>query len=308
MARSSRQKMNSRLTAARWTRREALAGMAGAGVALAWSAAGSRNARAAEAPQHRLDVIASEFHYQLPASTPAGYTAITLHNQWHEPHHAIFMRLHPGTTTAAFLAAAKNGPEGALFALADAAGGPGTVDPGQSATAIVRLDAGTYVVICIVPDAHDMPHYKMGMLAPLNVTPAPGGGAAPHAEATIDLVDFSFRDLPQKIASGRHVWKVINTGTEIHEMSLNRLVHGHTFDEVKSLLTVPHKVPTASPDTPPAPPFTALGGSAPMAPGAVNWAEFNFQPADYFAICYVPDPASGRPHFDLGMIRPFTVA
>jgi hypothetical protein len=45
-----------------------------------------------------------------------------------------------------------------------------------------------------------------------------------------------------------------------------------------------------------------------MNSGAVNWVVFDLQPADYFAICFVPDPKTGAPHFDLGMIRPFRVA
>lgn len=307
MARIGQQFMNPPMNAAGWTRRRALTGLTGAGLALAWATAHPRGAQATEAPRHRLDLIADDYRYQLRSSTSAGYTAITLHNHGQEPHHAIFMRLHAGTTPAAFLTAAKSGPEGALFTLADAAGGPGTVDPGQSTTAIVHLDAGAYVVICIVPDAHGMPHYKMGMLTPLTVTPATGIGTAPRAETTVDLVDFSFRGLPPKMAAGRHVWKVIDTGSELHEISLNRLAPGHTFAEVKSLLTTPRQPPSASSGTPPALPFTALGGIAPMAPGAVNWAVFHLQPADYFAICYVPDPQTGKPHFDLGMIRPFTV-
>ena len=286
------------------TRRAALAGVATAGLASAWAAQGMPRTRAA-AHRRSLTISAEDYRFELPATTPGGYTEITLHNRGHEAHHAMFMRLHPGKTLAEFMAAARSGNAGALFALADSAGGPGSVDPGRSSTAVVHLAAGRYVVICMIPDAHDMPHYQMGMVAPLIVTPAAEQGSAPKAEATVDLVDFSFKGLPRQIRSGRHVWKVIDTGTELHEIVLNRLAPGHSYDEVKALLAAPPKPASATPPAPP--PFTSIAGIAPMSPGEVNWAVFDLEPGDYFAICFVPDHKTGAPHFDLGMIRPLAV-
>ena len=56
------------------------------------------------------------------------------------------------------------------------------------------------------------------------------------------------------------------------------------------------------------PPFTAVVGIAPMAPGVTNYAELELEAGDHFAICFIPDFESGAPHFALGMIMPFTVA
>jgi hypothetical protein len=44
-----------------------------------------------------------------------------------------------------------------------------------------------------------------------------------------------------------------------------------------------------------------------MSPGFTVWSVLDFEPGDYFAICFVPDAESGAPHFALGMIAPFTV-
>jgi hypothetical protein len=33
----------------------------------------------------------------------------------------------------------------------------------------------------------------------------------------------------------------------------------------------------------------------------------DLQPGEYVAICNIPDPSSGIPHSQLGMIQPFTV-
>jgi hypothetical protein len=45
-----------------------------------------------------------------------------------------------------------------------------------------------------------------------------------------------------------------------------------------------------------------------MSVGVTNWLLLDLEAGDYFAICYVPDPTTGAPHFALGMMMPFTVA
>ena len=45
-----------------------------------------------------------------------------------------------------------------------------------------------------------------------------------------------------------------------------------------------------------------------MSPGAVNYSILELEAGNYFAICFIPDPASGAPHFAIGMLMPFTVA
>lgn len=291
-----------------FTRRQALGSLGVAGLAALWSRHGLRSAQAAAPPYRPYVITANDDQFQLAPSTPGGYTAVTLNNSGAEPHHAMFMRLNPGATVAEFMAAAKGPDPGALFALATSAGGPGSVDSGQISHAIVDLAPGQYVVICMVPDAKGMPHYQMGMVAPLTVTAAAEPGAAPAAQTTIDLVDFSFDGLPPAVRPGRHVWKVVNTGAQLHEMVLNRLAPGHTFQQVAAMLTAPQ--PAGAPAAPPPgpPPFTGVAGVAPMSQGAANWAVLNLTPGDYFAICYIPDIKSGKPHFDLGMMKPFSVA
>jgi hypothetical protein len=56
------------------------------------------------------------------------------------------------------------------------------------------------------------------------------------------------------------------------------------------------------------PPFRLVAGVAPMNPGATNWMEFDLESGDYLAICFIPDPESGMPHFLMGMAQPFTVS
>ena len=80
------------------------------------------------------------------------------------------------------------------------------------------------------------------------------------------------------------------------------------------LLTPPEATPEGmAPASPEAammmePPFTSVGGVAPMSTGYTNYAPLDFTPGEYFSICFVPDPESGAPHAALGMIMGFTVA
>lgn len=288
---------------ARLTRRATLKGAGAAGLAAALAAHGLRPALASTGGWRQLDISAKDYGFELPDSIPAGYTEITLRNQGSEEHHAMFMRLHPGVTAKEFLSAAENEGPGALFALSSSAGGPGSVGRGEASTVIADLTPGEYVLICMVPDAREMPHYKMGMMAPLAVTGVAGSGAGPTAETTVDLVDFSFDHLPGRIRAGKRVWKVLDSGTQLHEMVLYRLAAGVSFEQAKALLMAP---PGSAPAA--AAPFIAVAGVAPMSPGAVNWAVLDLKDGDYFANCYIPDTKTGKPHFDLGMIAPFTVA
>ncbi|WP_291770368.1 hypothetical protein, partial [Castellaniella sp.] len=211
----------------------------------------------------------------------------------------------PGKTLDDFMKIAQHEDVGALFSVSTSVGGPGSVDQGQKSTAILNLTPGQYVVICIVPGADDMPHYKMGMLAPLTVSQATQEGKPPAASVTVDLVDFSFTNLPRQVKAGKHVWKVVDTGKQLHEIILNRIAPGMSFAQIEKILTAAPPDST-SPHAGP-PPFVGMAGIAPLNPGETNWAVLDLKPGDYFAICFVPDIKTGKPHFELGMIMPFTV-
>lgn len=298
------------------TRRAALRGLGAAGLAAVFVARGTPFVGAQADTYPKLAITAKDYQFELPATVPGGYTEITLKNEGPDTHHAMFMRLNEGKTLDDFVAASKQPNFGALFAVSTSAGGPASIDAGQESTVILNLQTGQYVLICAIPGPDGMPHYQMGMLAPLTVTEVLTAGTEPTAETTIDLVDFSFTNLPQDVPAGMHTWKVTDTGKQVHELGINRLAQGVSFDQVKAMLMAP---PPASPvpgtaSTPQAtpvmsgpPPFVAMAGVAPMSPGETNWALLDLTAGDYFAICFVPDVKTGAPHFALGMIMPFTV-
>jgi hypothetical protein len=56
-----------------------------------------------------------------------------------------------------------------------------------------------------------------------------------------------------------------------------------------------------------APPFANVGGFQAITPGETGWLNLDLTPGEYVALCYVPDPASGHAHLELGMVMPFRV-
>jgi hypothetical protein len=251
----------------------------------------------------------------MPATIPGGFTRLTLRNDGAEDHHAMFMRVNDGASLAD-LESALTGPDmGAILAVSSSVGGS-VGGPGAHGSVIADLEPGQYMVICAIPDAEGMPHYMMGMYAPLEVTEPEEAGSPPAADFTVELVDFAFVMDPMEFSPGQHIWEAPNVGEQLHEMVVLRLAEGVTSDQLQSVLQAmgPPATPESGAAASPAaamsgpPPFTAIGGVAPMNPGYTNWTLLDLEPGEYVAICFVPDPESGLPHFALGMIMPFTVA
>jgi hypothetical protein len=41
--------------------------------------------------------------------------------------------------------------------------------------------------------------------------------------------------------------------------------------------------------------------------GNRSWADFDLRSGGYALACFIPDPATGKEHVDLGMLKTFTV-
>ena len=105
-------------------------------------------------------------------------------------HHGVLLKLHDGKSVAD-LATVKDLP--GLFAVASSVGGPGGTGAKQTATVILNLEAGNYVLVCIIPDADGVPHMAKGMALPITVAAATGEAApAPVEDATLSWPSSSF--------------------------------------------------------------------------------------------------------------------
>ncbi len=246
-----------------------------------------------------ITVTAHDYSFAMPTTIPAGLTVVKLVNAGAQPHQASFGRIKPGVTLDQVLAAAKRGASAELYIYSalDFAGGPNTSSPQSQQETILNLRPGHYVALCFVPGPDGMPHYQMGMITPFTVTAA--SGQAPRGEPTADvvvrLVNFGFV-MPANVRKGDLV-KVVNQGTEAHEMTVVQLSPGKTVQDILAWANKPG-----------APfPFLFEGGMAPIAPGSTGWVRLSLNPGRYVMICNVIDPTTGKRHVLLGMISPFTV-
>ncbi|MFO7546203.1 MAG: hypothetical protein R6W77_12000, partial [Trueperaceae bacterium] len=160
-----------------------------------------------------LNITGSDYAYTGPDTVQAGFARVTFTNAGGEPHHVQIARLNDGVTPEQALQALQQDP-GAALALVELVGGVGVILPGQSQTAVMDLSRpGTYIELCLVPDADGVPHFVHGMTRFFEVTAASAEVVQPDIEADliVRMVDFGY-DLPAEVSAGRQVWEVVNDG------------------------------------------------------------------------------------------------
>jgi len=159
-----------------------------------------------------VTITAKDFSFDIPKQITAGYTTVTMNNVGGEPHHAQVVKLNEGVDpTKAIADLNASGPPAVLKA-GTFVGGPGTVSAGVSASVILNLEAGTYLLICFLRSPDGTPHYAKGMVTSFTVDKGDGSASTePKADAEIVMDDYSF-DTPPQVAAGKMTWKVVNKG------------------------------------------------------------------------------------------------
>lgn len=244
-------------------------------------------------------VVAHDYSFTSPKKLETGYVTLQFTNDGRELHHLQLARLQEGVSLEKFTAALKQGEQAAL-PLIEFVGGVGLVPPGGHASTTVYLEKpGTYVELCFVPDANGVPHLALGMLQPVTVVVSsdPSQAEAPEADLVVDMKDFSYL-MAARVTAGKQVWQVINQGPQPHEMIVGKLQKGKTMDDVMAYLQNGSQG---------LPPIELMGGAQAIAAGQSSFINLDLKPGQYVAICFIPDPASGKPHVALGMLSPFTV-
>lgn len=243
---------------------------------------------------------AKDFAFDGPDTISSGWTTIVLHNDGPTLHHLLLLRLTEGKTLADFRSAVSEMKPGEMLppAWAVPAGGVNPPDPGAETRATLNIEPGDYAVACIVDVPDHIPHMMKGMISGLTVTPSAGPAAAePVADMTIKLIDFAFAP-SAPMTAGHHIVKVVNMGTQPHELEIIKLGEGKTMDDLGHWgMTFEGPLPG-----------TSLGGAAPMAPGQVEYVPLDLTPGNYAMLCFVPDPTKDNMlHLAEGMALPFTI-
>jgi hypothetical protein len=103
--------------------------------------------------------------------------------------------------------------------------------------------------------------------------------------ATLTLTDKGFA-LSQPLAAGRHVLRVRNQGTQVHEVLVARLNGGATAEQALNWFEG-KQGPS---------PMTPVGGAVGLARGEFNDVPLDLAPGEYALLCRQPDVRADRGH------------
>jgi uncharacterized cupredoxin-like copper-binding protein len=260
-------------------------------------AAGTQPAAAANAAASEgqtVVVTATDYAFDAPATIPAALTTFRLVNHGKELHHLVLVKIPEGKTLEDMAKETKGElpPPWIQFA-----GGPNAVDPGSESSVTQVVEPGHYALICAIPGPDGKPHMMKGMARMMDVTgPAAAVAAAPTADMTLKLVDYSFV-ASKPLTAGSHVIEVENAGPQPHEIVLLKLAPGKSAQDFINWVMKP-----AGP-----PPASAVGGASPMDKGRTLQMHVNLTPGDYALICFLPDAKDGKPHLAHGMVQQIRV-
>ena len=243
-----------------------------------------------------VTVTANDYAFSAPDSIPAGLTEIRLLNRGTEMHHVWLIRLDAGKTMKDLFAAMK--PEAALPSWAHDVGGPNTPGPGGESSAILRLAAGRYVMICVIPSPDGKAHVMKGMAKEVVVTPATSNVSKANLRISsmMTLTDYAF-GFSQPLVSGSQMIRVKNDAAQPHEVVILRLQPGKKIGDMLAWMEKMEGPPPGAP----------IGGTTPMAKGEENIITLDLTPGEYGLICFAPDAKDGKPHFAHGMMTQFSI-
>jgi hypothetical protein len=240
-----------------------------------------------------------DYAFDSPDTIEAGLVTLNFENIGKEDHHLQIARIADGVSFEEFMGKLQTEGE-AAYALLEAVGGVGILQPGKSQSVTVNLEKpGLYIALCVIPTAEGVPHLALGMIKPIEVV-APAYARnleAPRADLEVHMLDFGY-DIPSQVEAGKQTWEVFNAGVQPHELLVGKLKEGKTISDVMTFLQNGEQGEA---------PYDFVGGAQGMATNYNNFVEFDFEVGEYVALCFIPDPATGKPHVALGMVRPFSV-
>jgi len=139
------------------------------GMALPFTVEGEANTAAL--PEADEQIVASDYAFDVAESVPAGEVTFELSNTGTEFHEATLVQLSEGVTVeqlGEILASTEPPPADAPPPFAGMSG-INAVSPGVTQLGTFDLEAGNYAWLCFVPNGEGVPHFALGMIAPLTV-------------------------------------------------------------------------------------------------------------------------------------------
>jgi len=118
-------------------------------------------------------------------------------------------------------------------------------------------------------------------------------------EVVFTAKDFTFSG-PDSIVPGFTAIRFVNAGTQDHHLIFGKLDEGKTLQDVMAYMK---ENPAAVPAH-----LTWHGAGNAIAPGGSTGSTVDLPAGHYVLICFLPDPADGKPHVMKGMMKELVVA
>lgn len=224
---------------------------------------------------------------KVPESVEAGLVEVSLENSGEAPHSVQLVRV-DGDQTAAQVEEVTGG-QGGIPDWLHGAGGLGTTPPGQSSTATVVLEPGSYY-------AQD-DEAEEGGITKFEVMGEAGEAELPSTDATITASDYKFE--ASGLKAGKNSVTFDNTGEELHHAIAAPINDGKTIADVKEFFMTEGGPPSG----PPPVDFEGGFGTAVLDGGAKEVADLELEAGRYAFVCFIPDRAGGPPHIAKGMLQ-----
>lgn len=240
-----------------------------------------------------------ELTLSAPDTIKSGAVEIRFQNQAQAPADVELIGVE-GTHTADEILAVINSEGGPIPPWLKPGGGVATTPPGQTATATVELDEGTYYAITSVDsdsedDSGPEPASKMVMVS------GDGGASLPSGDVTVTATDYAFR--AGELKAGANQVRFENDGKEIHHIQAFPMAPGKTIDDVKAAFAE-----EGEPQGPPPVDFEGGVGTAVLDANKALVTTLNLKSGKYAFVCFIQDRAGGPPHAVKGMLQEVTVA
>jgi uncharacterized cupredoxin-like copper-binding protein len=243
-------------------------------------------------------INATDFAFDAPDTIVAGVTTFRLLNAGREPHQAVVAGAQGKTFAELEAALLREGPIPDWLRFPAS---PGVVSGGDSSIVTATVTPGNYLILCFIPSLDGKPHIMKGMYRRLVVThppPQAPRAAEPKADLTLTLSDYAFAT-SAPLTAGTHTIRVENSGPQLHELTIERLLPGKTLADWQQWMGGGMR------GTPPAVP---VGGLVGPDQGKAGWLTITLTPGNYLLNCYVPDSKDGKPHFTHGMVQQITIS
>jgi hypothetical protein len=130
--------------------------------------AAERRAAAPAEPNVMVNVVARDYAYDAPTTVNAGLITFHLKNAGADVHHLTVIQLPNGHSIKEFFDAMRD--NGVAPAWSKTIAATPTIGKNSDAYVSVRLDAGRYILACLIPASDGRSHVAKGMYQLISVT------------------------------------------------------------------------------------------------------------------------------------------